>query len=88
MKIAIAAAAALFLSSSAFAQTKGHSHPFKSVYSSPVRVSGHVTKSGTYVAPSYRTTPNKTKVDNWSSKPNVNPYSGKAGTKDPYKRGN
>ncbi len=52
--------------------------------SSTVHVNGHVTKAGTYVAPSYRTAPNRTKVDNWSSKPNVNPYNGKAGTKDPY----
>jgi hypothetical protein len=51
---------------------------------STVHVNGHVTKKGTYVAPSYRTAPNKAKVDNWSSKPNVNPYTGKAGTKDPY----
>lgn len=55
--------------------------------SSSVHVSGHVTKAGTYVAPSYRTAPNRTKVDNWSSKPNVNPYTGKAGTKDPYNYG-
>lgn len=40
--------------------------------------------TGTYVAPHYQTAPNATKVDNWSSKPNVNPYTGKAGTKDPY----
>lgn len=54
---------------------------------STVHVSAHVTKTGTYVAPSYRTAPNRTKVDNWSSKPNVNPYTGKAGTKDPYPYG-
>lgn len=48
------------------------------------RVKGYVTKSGTYVAPSRATKPNGTKVDNYSSKPNVNPYSGKAGNKDPY----
>jgi len=52
--------------------------------SASVYVRSHVTKTGTYVAPSYRTTPNATKADNWSSKPNFNPYTGKAGTKDPY----
>lgn len=46
-----------------------------------VRVKGHVTKSGKYVAPSVRTAPNKSKLDNFSTKGNVNPYSGKAGTK-------
>lgn len=49
-----------------------------------VTVRGHVTKSGTYVPPSVRTAPNSTRLDNWSSKPNVNPYTGKAGTVDPY----
>lgn len=49
------------------------------------RSSGYVTKKGTYVAPSYKTTPNKSKIDNYSSKPNVNPYTGKSGTVDPYK---
>jgi hypothetical protein len=49
------------------------------------RSSGYGKKSGTYVAPHYKTTPNKSKLDNYSSKPNVNPYTGKAGTVDPYK---
>lgn len=48
-------------------------------------VKGHVTKDGTYVAPHRATNPNGTKADNYSSKPNVNPHSGKAGTVDPYK---
>ena len=51
-----------------------------------VPVRGYVRSNGTYVAPSYRTNPNPTRVDNWSSKPNVNPYTGKTGTKDPYKQ--
>lgn len=38
-----------------------------------------------YVAPSYRTSPNKTKLDNYSTKGNYNPYSGKKGTVNPYK---
>lgn len=76
-----AVAFTLLCSAPAFARGSG-SH--SSTRSSVVHVSGHVTKNGTYVAPSYRTAPNATKVDNWSSKPNVNPYTGKAGTKDPY----
>lgn len=60
------------------------------VLSSPVnagstRVGGYVTKNGTYVPSHQRTTPNATKADNWSSKPNYNPYTGKQGTVDPYK---
>lgn len=46
---------------------------------------GYVTKDGTYVAPSMATNPNATKLDNYSTKGNVNPYSGKEGTVDPYK---
>lgn len=38
-----------------------------------------------YVAPSYRTSPNKTKIDNYSTKGNYNPFSGKKGTVNPYK---
>jgi hypothetical protein len=45
---------------------------------------GYVKQDGTYVAPHYSTKPNATKTDNWSSTPNVNPYTGKAGTKNPY----
>jgi hypothetical protein len=49
-----------------------------------VAVRGYVRSDGTYVQPSTRTAPNSTKTDNWSSAPNVNPYTGKAGTVDPY----
>jgi len=38
-----------------------------------------------YVAPSYRTSPNKTKLDNYSTKGNYNPFTGKKGTVNPYK---
>lgn len=45
-------------------------------------VRGHVTKKGTYVAPSHATNPNKSTRDNYSHKGNVNPYTGKKGTKN------
>lgn len=51
----------------------------------PVSKKGYVTKQGVYVPPSYTTAPNDTKLDNYSTKGNVNPYTGKAGTVDPYK---
>ena len=44
----------------------------------------YVRSDGTYVQGHYRTAPNETRVDNWSSRPNVNPYTGKVGTVDPY----
>lgn len=47
---------------------------------------GYVTKTGAYVAPHMQTAPNATKTDNWSSRPNVNPYTGKPGKVDPYRQ--
>ncbi len=46
-----------------------------------VHVRGHVTKTGRYVAPHVRTAPNRSKADNWSTKGNSNPYTGKRGSK-------
>lgn len=43
--------------------------------------SGYTKSNGTYVAPSHATNPNSSKADNWSTKGNVNPYTGKPGTK-------
>jgi len=51
----------------------------------PVRTKGYTRKSGTYVAPHYRTSPDHSKSNNWSTKGNVNPYTGKRGTVDPGK---
>lgn len=46
-----------------------------------IKVDGYTKKDGTYVAPHNRTAPNATKNDNWSTKGNVNPYTGQPGTK-------
>jgi len=46
-------------------------------------VKGYTKKDGTYVAPHKQTNPNGTKQDNWSTKGNVNPHTGKPGTKNP-----
>jgi hypothetical protein len=48
-------------------------------------VKGYTKKDGTYVAPHRQTNSNSTQRDNWSSKPNVNPYTGKKGTKEAEK---
>jgi hypothetical protein len=53
---------------------------------SSTRVRGYTKKSGTYVAPHRKTTPDKSKSNNYSTKGNVNPYTGKKGTKDPFKK--
>lgn len=51
-------------------------------------VRAYVSKSGKYVSAHQRSTPNKSAIDNWSQKGNVNPYTGKAGkrTKRSLKR--
>ena len=53
-------------------------------YAERVHVKGTTTKTGTYRQPHNRTSPNSTKTDNWSTKGNVNPWTGKKGTKNPY----
>ena len=52
---------------------------FSQTNSKHVRVSGYTRKDGTYVQPYFRTAPNSTNRDNFSTKGNVNPYTGKAG---------
>ena len=68
-----------FVTSSAFAKKVGSSG------TSSHSVKGHVKKNGTYVQPHRSTNPNHTQRDNWSSKPNVNPYTSKPGTKEAEK---
>lgn len=47
-------------------------------------VKPYVRKDGTYVQPHFKTKPNSTTLDNWSTRGNTNPYTGKAGTVDPF----
>ena len=57
-----------------------------SVEAKTISVKGYYKPStGRYVAPSYRTSPNNYKFDNYSAKGNYNPYSGKKGTVNPYR---
>lgn len=49
-------------------------------------VRGYTRANGTYVAPHYQSAPNSTKLDNYSSQGNYNPYTGRAGTVDPYRQ--
>ena len=48
-----------------------------------VHVRPHVQKDGTYVQGYERTAPNNTNLDNYSTRGNVNPYTGQAGTQRP-----
>ncbi len=58
----------LFAAATSFAQTSTY-------------VSGYTNSNGTYVQGYYRTTPNNTRNDNYSTVGNVNPYTGSYGTK-------
>ena len=51
-----------------------------------IRVRGYYKPStGTYIQPYYRTSPNRSKWDNYSTKGNYNPFTGKKGYTSPYK---
>lgn len=46
---------------------------------------GYMRSDGTYVQGYYRSSPNNTRLDNYSTRGNINPYTGERGTRDPYK---
>lgn len=46
-----------------------------------VSVRGYMRKDGTSVQPHRRSTPNRSFNDNWTTRPNVNPYTGASGTR-------
>lgn len=84
--VRIVAVAAL-LAASIAAQAKGGSHHGGAIgpgtgsnYSSN-HVNGYVKKDGTYVAPHERSTSDKKFDNNWSTKGNDNPTTGKDGTR-------
>lgn len=53
-----------------------------------VYVNGYYRSNGTYVDSHYRSVPNNTTFDNYSTRGNYNPYTGAAGTRDPYSNSN
>lgn len=68
MRILIGSVMALALAGSASAQGEHY-------------VNGYYRSDGTYVAPHYQTNPNGTRDDNWSTRGNVNPYTGRPGSR-------
>lgn len=52
--------------------------------SAQVHVKGYVRSDGTYVAPYVRSSPDRSVLNNYSTVPNVNPYTGQRGTVNPY----
>lgn len=59
------------------------SYTLPRVSPAPVYVAPSFRSSGTYVAPHYRSAPDRSFNNNWSTFPNVNPYTGKVGTRPP-----
>lgn len=53
-------------------------------YAQSTSVRPHIRKDGTFVQGHRRTNPNSSIYDNWSTRPNINPYTGRTGTVDPY----
>ena len=49
-----------------------------------VYVRGYTKSNGTYVAPHHRSSPDSSLSNNYSTRGNTNPYTGKAGTVNPY----
>jgi hypothetical protein len=47
----------------------------------------YVRSDGTFVQGHYRTEPNGTTWDNWSTRGNTNPFTGRQGYVDPYGQG-
>jgi hypothetical protein len=79
--IVVAMFVALPLSAEAAKRVSSNPSTATGSKSSSTNVKGHVTKKGSYVAPHKRSTPDKSKANNWSAKGNTNPYTGKRGTK-------
>ncbi len=51
-----------------------------------VRVRGHFRpNTGQFIMPHYRTSPNNTRLDNWSTRDNFNPNTGRRGAIDPFR---
>lgn len=48
-------------------------------------VRGYTRNDGVYVQPHHRTNPDSNRFNNYGTQGNVNPYTGQAGTVDPYK---
>lgn len=53
-------------------------------YGNDVGVQGYYRQDGGYVQPYVRSAPNGTRLDNYSTQGNINPYTGNRGYASPY----
>ena len=65
------------------AKGSSHSKSSSGSHAGHVSVKEYTKKDGTKVKAHHRSAPNGTKEDNWSTEGNVNPDTGKKGTKKP-----
>ena len=56
--------------------------PAQEAEAGDVYVRGHYRSNGSYVQPHYRSSPDSYKGNNYSAKGNVNPYTGRRGSKN------
>lgn len=56
---------------------------FSAAANAETQVNGYYRSNGTYVAPHYRSSPDSSYNNNWSTSPNVNPHTGSVGTNEP-----
>lgn len=54
---------------------------FSAAFARDTYVRGYTRRDGVEVQPHYRTTPNSTRNDNYSTRENINPYTGEWGNK-------
>lgn len=58
---------------------------FSKLSYSDTYVNGYYKKNGSYVNGHYRSSKNNSVYDNYSTKGNINPYTGKRGSVNPYR---
>jgi hypothetical protein len=58
---------------------------FSTIFAGDVWVNGYTRKDGTYVPGHHRSAPDSNPWNNYSTRGNINPYTGKSGYVDPYK---
>src|SRR5690242_15330694 len=81
-KFAALLLAAFVAADGSFAKgSSGHSSGSSRSSSGVVSVRGYTKSNGTYVAPHHRSAPDGDFSNNWSTNGNVNPFTGKPGTK-------
>src|SRR4051812_15401367 len=62
------------------AAPRAPSYPSVPSYQQDHSVRGYTNQNGTYVQPHRQTNPNSSRCDNYSSRGNVNPYTGQTGS--------